>query len=73
MNKHTQWYWCIRCERAFKTNSEESFQFCLYQECRGSDGDIWDWHIIRELNPSYPVTPALGQVYPLHAEHTDEN
>jgi len=66
---HT-WVYCTLCERAFLSDSKKR---CCYHSCDGSLGDIWEWEVIRDLNPSYPELPIEGIEYPLFADKSMEN
>jgi len=57
------WRWCPRCERAFKSYSNDK---CRYRGCGGPD--IRDWVDVRSENHSYPETPNLGHIYPVLPE-----
>ena len=59
----TTWLFCIRCERAFQGDSEDS---CHYDDCSGQIKYIYEWGIIRKSNLQYPEIPILGKKYPLY-------
>lgn len=58
-----QWLWCLHCERVFFSNS---ILECIYPDCDGHLGDIWEWSDIKESNPTYPETPDVTKRYQMY-------
>jgi len=64
-SRRENWLYCTYCERAFLSNSKS---YCIYDNCFGNLGDIWDWEIIRNINKGYPEMPVAGREYPLYGD-----
>lgn|GEM_PF-2028118 len=64
------WNWCLHCERAYPQGSyrqQGHLQMCPYSGCDGDAViDLWKWPMVRDKNPSYPMTPDLGVEYALY-------
>ena len=63
----TSLVYCSLCERTFESDSKAN---CKYNECNGGLGDIWDWEVVREINPGYPEIPESGLEYPLFGDRS---
>ncbi len=68
--KHSEFTWCLHCERVSKTKDwAENRWDCPYEDCDGGILDAHDWQVDdwpREVNKNYPEIPVVGEYYPLY-------
>lgn len=60
--KNERWYWCLQCNKAFKERDGDLYR-CMHNKCAGRGSDLWEWELIRALDPALPETPTEDQQY----------